>query len=145
MGHHWSLPQMHGQFEIRALFLHLFAFCFSDSAASSSHEVISLEFNGNGKGLFAQGHLSLLQRPGQFSLIFLFLHLFESSNTIEWPFPVSCGVMKWRPDNVNVPTTLYARHFMTILNSLLPNSTNLVRQENLSFPDASSPYSPVSF
>lgn len=49
--------------------------------------------------------------------------------------------INWLPDNV--PTPLSTRPFKNALQSLLSNSS-VVREENLSFPDASTPYSPVS-
>ena len=49
--------------------------------------------------------------------------------------------VEWLPDKV--PTTLYIRPFFNALTSLLSNS-NLTKEGNLSFPDPTTPYSPVS-
>ena len=50
-------------------------------------------------------------------------------------------VINWLPGNI--PTALSIRCFKNALNSLLSN-TYFTREDNFSFPDASTPYSPVS-
>ena len=70
--------QKAGQLPKIVFLLHFFSFFFSFISTSMSHEnVLPLETNANVTGLFAHGHSSFLQRPGQFVAISMcLLHLY---------------------------------------------------------------------